>query len=152
MLGQVLDIHHTPKRYKQTFKNKLHLALKTSQGIKSLTSLTKYELWCYINDIKALFAIELGIYLQMPGEPDDVEDITLTEYLKEMERLKMIPPDDGSNVSQEMCIHSILSRFYDLESRNARTRFLCDLTGTPFTSGLDRDRLVNEINDWIDYG
>lgn len=139
LLDEILKHHHfSIKRSKA--KDKLHRSLKKAREIDSLTKLSDEDLSAYIDEIKAYFAIEMGLYLRSANEPPEVANISLTDYLKVM------------NHTHQHNIFKRLESLYDLESHKERKRFLCDLTGTPYTSTIgNEERLLEEIKTWLNF-
>lgn len=114
------------------------MALKRAKGIKSLTKLDNASLSAHIDEITRFFAIEYGIYLRMPGEPENVASLSLSEYLATMKEKEQIK------------IFQNLEQSYDLNSHRERRRFLCDLIEMPYTSSIgDDQKLLDGIKDWL---
>ena len=50
-------------------------------SIESMGDLSAVELGEVITEVALVFAIELGSMLPYPGEPDDVEDLEMADFL-----------------------------------------------------------------------
>lgn len=99
--------------------------------------LSNDQLSGYIELIQRYFAVELGIYLRSTNEPKNVSNLTLSEYLKIMNK-------------KTKYINEILDFEYNLDSYKERKRFLVDLIGAPaHVNAENEDILLNEIRYWL---
>ena len=55
--------------------------MKDSMNIESMADLTAMEIGEVVTETARIFAIELGAMLPYPGEPDNIEELTMTEFL-----------------------------------------------------------------------
>ena len=63
-------------------KQEIHRALKKYFEIESLRDLTTENLYLYIQFIRMIFAREFGILLKKPGEPEDIQNMDMKQFLK----------------------------------------------------------------------
>jgi len=71
--------------YNEETKNELHSILKAHLNVKSISRSDKFtdqKLRDYIFEIRVLFTVEFGWVLKEPGEPDNIEQMELGEFLK----------------------------------------------------------------------
>lgn len=138
LIDQILNLLEIPKPRGKA-KKQLHTAFKEACCIETLTALNKTSLSGYIDSIRRYFAIEHGIYLRSSNEPEGVEEMTLSQYLKAM--------NDPKNK-----IFESLETLYNFHSNRERKRFLCDLTDTPISSTVgNEDRLMENIKEWLNF-
>jgi hypothetical protein len=55
--------------------------IKDNLKITSMADLTAMEIGEVVTEVARMFAIELGVMLPYPGEPDNVAELTMTEFL-----------------------------------------------------------------------
>ena len=55
--------------------------IKDSMNIESLADLTPTELGTVINEVAMIFDVELGGLLPYPGDPDNIEELSMREFL-----------------------------------------------------------------------
>lgn len=138
LLDNILNIYQIPKP-RNKIKKKLHIAFKNGKGIYSLTQLSNEDLSIYINEILNYFAVELGLYLKAYDEPENVSNLSLSEYFKIMESLE-----------KEKMLRKLYD-IYNMDDFKNRKKFLCDLIDIPYQSIIDTNnkRLINEILLWL---
>lgn len=72
----VLDVEDNEEN-KQLVKD----IIKDSMNIESMADLTAMEIGEVVTEVAQQVAIELGAMLPYPGEPDNVADLTMKEFL-----------------------------------------------------------------------
>ena len=55
--------------------------MKDSMNIESMADLTAMEIGEVVTETARMFAIELGSMLPYPGEPNNIEELTMKEFL-----------------------------------------------------------------------
>ena len=63
-------------------KDEIKELIKKKFKIKSMADLTAVEIGEVIVEIARITAIERGVMLPFPGEPDDIDELTLREFLR----------------------------------------------------------------------
>lgn len=76
-IANVLEVDDTPE-----MKGEIKQMIKDKCDIESMADLTAVEIGEVITEIALIFAVELGAMLPYPGEPDDIEELTMREFLE----------------------------------------------------------------------
>ena len=65
----------------QTNKEIVKMVIKDKLNISSMADLSSMEIGEVVTEVARIFAIELGAMLPYPSEPDNIEELTMKEFL-----------------------------------------------------------------------
>jgi len=57
------------------------MVIKDKLNISSMADLSSMEIGEVVTEVARIFAIELGAMLPYPSEPDNIEELTMKEFL-----------------------------------------------------------------------
>jgi len=81
MLEHLLDRMAIKKKRAQA-KKRIHEAIKRYHNVSSFRLLDDGRLYRIVANTRVVFARDFGVLLKAPNEPDDVDDLTMQEFLK----------------------------------------------------------------------
>ena len=65
----------------QANKEIVKMVIKDKLNINSMADLSSIEIGEVVTEVARIFAIELGAMLPYPGEPGNIEELTMREFL-----------------------------------------------------------------------